>query len=382
MTGVHVHTTFPLGDPRVQHVRLDRIDPSPYQVRLVFPDGEIDALADSILATGLIHEPRGRPHPTRPGRVELMPGEMRVRALERLVQRGQAEGVLQRDAEGRWLVPVVLGEVDDERAERMVASENGDRSDLSAWEWARAYAARRERRRERGLTAGVRDVAASAGSGKKFQTVGEYLQVADALTMEVLLAAGVVKEGEPDHARLAKLPLAALRRVVRAAATSATAAAERLLQEFVRAGDVIAAERLAERERVLQPPAEPGEAGFQVNIRQPLATLASHQAARYLSRLAPVVEVLAGRAELDAGEAEQIAAALEAAARAVRTGGSGRASVGTSAARRRTALAQRRRGTRAVQQGLPLRFARDPGGIEEAGGGAASPPATWAGSAP
>lgn len=354
-----MHTTFPLADPRVQHVRLDCIDPSPYQVRLVFPEDEIDALADSILAAGLIHEPRGRPHPTRAGRVELMPGEMRVRALERLVQRGQAAGVLQRDQDGQWLVPVVLAEVDDERAERMVASENADRSDLSAWEWARAYAARRERRRERGLGAGVRDVAASAGSGKKFQTVGEYLQVADALTMEVLLAAGVVKEGAPDHARLARLPLAALRRVARAAGASATAAAERLLRELSRAGDSAAAERLAERERVLQPPAEPGEAGFQLNIRQPLASVASRQAARYLSRLASVVEVLAGRAELEAREAERVAAILEAAARAVRTGGEGRPSPGTSAARRRTALAQRRRGSRAVQQGLPLRFGRD-----------------------
>ncbi|HEX6037929.1 ParB/RepB/Spo0J family partition protein [Longimicrobium sp.] len=354
-----MHTTLPLADPRVQHVRLDCIDPSPYQVRLVFPEGEIDALADSILATGLIHEPRGRPHPTRAGRVELMPGEMRVRALERLVQRGQADGVLQRDQDGQWLVPVVLAAADDDHAERMVASENADRSDLSPWEWARAYAARRERRRERGLGAGVRDVAGSAGSGKKFQTVGEYLQVADALTMEVLLAAGVVKEGQPDHARLARLPLAALRRVARAAGASATAAAERLLQELVRAGDVIAAERLAKRERVLQPPAEPWEAGFQVNIRQPLTSLASNQAARYLSRLAPVVEVLAGRAELDTGEGERIAAILEAAARAVRAGGPGRARLGTRAARRRTALAQRNRGSRAVQQGLPLRFAAD-----------------------
>jgi hypothetical protein len=341
------------GNDRLQQVRLDCIDPSPYQVRLVFPDDEIEALADSILASGLIHEPRGRPHPTRPGRIELMPGEMRVRALERLVRRGQADGVLVQDGEGHWLVPVVVERVDDERAERMLASENADRTDLSAWEWARAYAALRERRKERGLPAGVRDIAASLGGGKKFQTVGEYLQVADAITMEVLVSAGVVSAAEPDHARLARLPLAALRRVARAVSLSPTAGAECLLNELRRAGDAEAADRVQKRERALQP-ANAGAAGsgFQVNIRSPLVSLGGRQAASYLSRMVPVLEVLAGRAALDREEAERIAGALEGSAEAVRAGS--RAGAGAarreSAARRRTALAERRRPRRSVAE--------------------------------
>jgi hypothetical protein len=312
------------GAGRVQQVRMDRIDPSPYQVRLVFPADEVEKLADSILANGLIHEPRARPHPSRAGRYELMPGEMRIRALERLAERRQADGVLGRDGEGHWLVALMVVEVDDERAEAIVAAENDDRTDLSAWEWAQAYQARRERRRERGQPAGVRDVAASLGGGKKFQTVGEYLQVADALTLEVLLGAGVVSGGEPDHARMARLPLAALQRVARAAGASPTAGAERLLLELKKAGDRAAAEHLAGRERALQ--AGAGHAGgFQVNIRQSLASLPPRQAAGYLARLAPAVAVLAERAAgLDAGEAGQVAALLEGAAATLRA----RASVG------------------------------------------------------
>lgn len=306
------------GTGRVQQVRLDRIDPSPFQVRLVFSDGEVEKLADSILANGLIHEPRARPHPTRPGRVELMPGEMRIRALSVLVERGQADAVLGRDAGGHWLVPLMVSEVDDARAEAIVAAENEDRTDLSAWEWARAYHARRERRKARGEPAGVRDVARSLGAGKAFQTVGEYLQVADALTLEVLLGAGVVSGGEPDHARLARLPLAALQRAARAA--SPAAAAERLLLELKKAGDRAAAEHLAARERALQPGgAGTGEAGFQVNIRQPLARLGARQAAAYLARIAPAVAALAKRVGgLEGADVDAIATELERAARTLR----------------------------------------------------------------
>ena len=105
------------GEGRVQQVRIDRVEPSPYQVRRVFPEREIEELAESIRANGLIHEPRGRPHPDRPGWVQLMPGEMRLRALHRLIERGEAEGFLQRDGDGTWLVPIQVEPVDDDRAE-------------------------------------------------------------------------------------------------------------------------------------------------------------------------------------------------------------------------------------------------------------------------
>lgn len=304
---------------RLQQARLDRIEASPFQVRRVFPEREIEELAESIRANGLIHEPKGRPHPNKAGWVELMPGEMRVRALKRLVETGQAEDVLERDAEGNWLVPIKVEPVEDERAEAMVLSENLDRTDLSAWEWVLAWQQRRDSLKRRQQPATVRDVAASLG--KRFQLVGEYLQVADALTLEVLLAAGVVSSGEPDHRRMAQLSLAALQRVRRAAEGGVQAGADRLLQELHRAGDSAAGSELARRqsrERRLRV----RHGGFQVNIRSPLEQLEPAQAGRYLSRMIPAVGTLAERAatELPTEEAEFLARALEVAAERLRTG--------------------------------------------------------------
>jgi len=198
-----------LTEDRVSWVRLDWIDASPFQVRRVFSPESIEGLADSILATGLIHPPLARPGPRGDGHVELMPGEMRVRALRVLVARGCADALLRRDPEGHWLAPLVLKTVDDTAAEATVFAENDERTDLSAWESALAWQARRDRRRAERLPAGVRDLAAAYG--KKHQTVAPYLAVADALTREILVAADVAGVGgEPDHERLSRLPLAAL----------------------------------------------------------------------------------------------------------------------------------------------------------------------------
>jgi hypothetical protein len=283
---------------RTQRVRLDRIEASPFQVRLVFGPAEIEQLADSILSTGLIHEPRARPHPSRPGWVELMPGEMRVRALQRLVERGEAGGVLEQDGEGGWLVPMRVEPADDEAALAMVFSENLDRSDLSAWEWAMAFRRRRDRLREAGQPSGVRDVAAVMR--RPFQTVGEYLQVADGMAPEVMAGAGVLVGGEPQHERLARLSLAALLRVVRSGARGTSAGVETLLAELRKAGDDQAKEAETIRREALASGSAAATAGFQLNIRQPLETLSACQAATYLTRIIPAVKTLAERA----GEAE------------------------------------------------------------------------------
>lgn len=301
---------------RVQHVRVDRIDPSPYQVRRVFPEREIEELAESIRTTGLIHEPRGRPHPDRPGWVQLMPGEMRLRALQRLIERGEAEGVLQRDGEGNWLVPIQVEAVDDDRAEAMVLSENLDRTDLSAWEWVLAWRQRRESLRARGQPSGVRDVAASLG--KKFQTVGQYLRAADSLDAEVLADAGVMAGGAPDHRRMTKLSLAALLRVAGAREKGREAAVDRLLRELQRAGDFLAAEQLEKRRQ--RGRGRRGGTSFQINIRQALTDLTPRQAEHYLDRIAPAVAILAGRAveEIAPSRAAELATSLEGAARRLR----------------------------------------------------------------
>jgi hypothetical protein len=204
----------------------------------------------------------------------------------------------------------------------MVLGENLDRTDLSPWEWALAFRGRRDRLRERGEPSGVRDVAASLRR-RAFQTVGEYLQVADALGPELLAGAGVAAGGEPDHARLARLPLAALLRVARASGRGATAGAQRLLQELKRAGDPAAGALLREREAALAGGSrDGGRDGLQLNIRQALEDVAPRQAAGYLARLAPAVRVLAARAALDpASDRAPIAAALEEALGELRGGG-------------------------------------------------------------
>lgn len=310
------------GEGRIQEVRLDRVEPSPFQVRLVFPASEIEKLAESVRANGLIHEPRGRPHPTKSGWVELMPGEMRVRALQLLVEQGGAEEVLRRDAEGNWLIPIRVEPTDDERADGIVFGENFDRTDLSAWEWAVAFQRRRHRLRERGMPAGVRDVAASM-KRKAFQTVGEYLLVAEALTLELLLGAGVVLGGEADHSRLARLPLAALLRVARTAhgGGGPTAGAQALLAELRKVGDEAAAALHARRDRTLGARAADEPRGLQINIRQVLEDVPPRQAVRYLERIAPAVGVLAARVACTVdpdAEVAAIADQLEAAAATLR----------------------------------------------------------------
>jgi ParB-like chromosome segregation protein Spo0J len=310
------------GQGRLQDVRLDRIEPSRFQVRLVFPEAEIDRLADSVRANGLIHEPRARPHPEKPGWIELMPGEMRIRALQRLVERGEADEVLSRDGEGNWLVQVRLEPTDDERADAMVFGENFDRVDLSPWEWAVAFQRRRDRLRERGLPSTVRDVAA-AMQKKAYQTVGEYLLVADGLSLEVLVGAGVVAGAAVDHPRLARLSLAALLRVARAAARGPMAGAQCLLNELRRSGDTAAAELISRREQALAGVGLATErVGLQLNIRLALGEVTPRNAVHYLLRLVPAVGVLAQRAvSASAEERTAIVAELEAAAAALRREG-------------------------------------------------------------
>lgn len=308
-------------EERVQYVRVDRIEPSPFQIRRVFPEPEIEALADSIRDNGLVHQPKGRPHPSKPGWIELMPGELRLRALQRLLDRGEADRVLKRDTDGNWLAPIMTVTVDDERAESIVFAENEARTDLSPWEWALAWQQRRDRRQERGQPATIRDVAAT--HKKPYQTVGEYLKVADGLTFEVLAAAGVVANGVPDHNRMGRLSLSTLKGVAATAAQSVDAAATHLLQELRRAGDRAAIERLQTQQAAARRAPSAGKQSFQINIRQPLPELTPQQATHYLSRISTALPVLAERAAeaIGAKNARELATTLEKTAKLLRQRG-------------------------------------------------------------
>lgn len=304
-------------EERVQYIRIDRIEPSPFQIRRIFPEPEIESLADSIRDNGLVHAPKGRPHPDKAGWVELMPGELRLRALQRLVERGEANDVLRRDTDGTWRAPIMLVSVDDDRAEAIVFAENEARTDLTPWEWALAWQQRRDRRKERGQPATVRDVAAA--HHKPHTTVGEYLKVADALSLKVLTAAGVVANGSPDHSRMGRLAFSTLKGVAATAAQGIDAAATHLLHELRRIGDNAAVERLQSRIAAQRAPAGSRQS-FQINIRQPLPELTPQQATHYLARMSVALPVLAERAAADIGaeRARELAATLEETARRLR----------------------------------------------------------------
>ena len=308
-------------EERVHQIRLDRIEPSPFQVRRVFPESEIEELANSIRDNGLVHAPKGRPHAEKPGWTELMPGEMRLRALHRLVERGEADALLKRDREGNWLVPIVVVSVDNERAEAIVFAENEARTDLSPWEWALAWQQRRDRRAERGQPATVRDVAAA--HNKPHTTIGEYLRVADTLSREVLAEAGVVTESGVDHSRMARLPFSALKGIARSQAQGTAAAAHHLLLELQRVGDNAAAKRLEEWQASSRRDRGAGKGSFQINIRQPLPELTPRQAIHYLGRISTALPILAQKAieDPDSADARDLAATLETVAQLLRSRG-------------------------------------------------------------
>jgi ParB family chromosome partitioning protein len=112
------------GDPAigVQLLRTEAIHASPHQPRRTFEPGAIEKLAQSIKREGLM-----QPLVVRPGRTggfELIAGERRWRAIQRL---------------GLAQVPAMVRDVDDRAAAEMSLIENLQREDLNAIEQADAF---------------------------------------------------------------------------------------------------------------------------------------------------------------------------------------------------------------------------------------------------
>jgi len=106
---------------RVEKVELDRVVPSPFQPRKVFRDDQLSELMESIAQHGII-----QPLIVREvnGKLELIAGERRLRASERL-------GLLE--------VPVVRREASDRDVLEMALIENLQREDLDPMEEASAF---------------------------------------------------------------------------------------------------------------------------------------------------------------------------------------------------------------------------------------------------
>jgi len=102
-------------------VPIGQIDPSPWQPRRDFPKAELQELADTIAAVGLIQRPLVRP---KGKRFELVAGERRLRAAK---------------LAGLATIPVAIRKLDEAAARELTTIENLQRRDLSAIEEAHAF---------------------------------------------------------------------------------------------------------------------------------------------------------------------------------------------------------------------------------------------------
>lgn len=170
-------------DPKVQdssevrRVKLTSIVPNPLQPRRVFTDAELDELAASIEANGLLQPLVLRPAPGAEDRFELIAGERRFRAVSRL---------------GWEDVPAIVRECSDETLLVLALVENLQREALNPLEEAEGYQTLMDRF---DLTQG--EVAESVGKNRS--TVANLLRLLKLPpSVKALLAEGRLSGG---HAR-------------------------------------------------------------------------------------------------------------------------------------------------------------------------------------
>ena len=108
------------GKPR--EIPVNEIDRSPYQTRTRFDEAQLEELAASITATGVVQPVVVRP--IAGGRFQLIAGERRWLASQRA---------------GKETIPAIVRHASDEQAMEMTIVENLQRTDLNPIEQARAY---------------------------------------------------------------------------------------------------------------------------------------------------------------------------------------------------------------------------------------------------
>lgn len=109
----------------VTKVKVDLIDPNPFQQRTEFDEGALRELADSIKEQGMISPVTLRPDPDAEGRFQLIAGERRLRA-HKLLGLDKIESIIRSD-------------VDDAKLEELALIENVQRENLSPIEEANGY---------------------------------------------------------------------------------------------------------------------------------------------------------------------------------------------------------------------------------------------------
>jgi ParB family transcriptional regulator, chromosome partitioning protein len=174
-------------------VPIEFLTPSPVQPRRRFADDELEALAESIRARGVMQPLLVRPAPSDPQRYEIVAGERRWRAAQRA---------------GVHELPVVLYRLSDREALELALLENVQRQDLSPIEEADGY---RRLIDEFGHT----QAELASALGKSRSHIANLLRLL-ALPPSVrgLLEAGALSAGHARALLMARDPDALARRVV------------------------------------------------------------------------------------------------------------------------------------------------------------------------
>ena len=107
-----------------RELAIDLLEANPFQPRGSIDDGGLEELAASIRTSGILQPLLARPHPTLPGRYQLVAGERRWRAAQ---------------AAGLHHVPVLIRDMPDRDAMAAALVENLQRQDLNAVEEATGY---------------------------------------------------------------------------------------------------------------------------------------------------------------------------------------------------------------------------------------------------
>lgn len=110
--------------PGIKTVPIEFLKPSPFQPRRLFPDDEIDGLADSIRAKGVMQPLLVRQSADNQTMFEIIAGERRWRAAQRA---------------GLHELPVLVRDLSDRDTLEVALLENVQREDLSPLEEAEAY---------------------------------------------------------------------------------------------------------------------------------------------------------------------------------------------------------------------------------------------------
>ena len=108
--------------PEIRLLPIDDVIPTPENPRNVRPGKEIDSLAESIAAQGVLHPVLVRPHPTQPGKFDLRAGARRHMAARQA---------------GLERIPAIVRELTDQEALEITVTENLQREELTPLEEAK-----------------------------------------------------------------------------------------------------------------------------------------------------------------------------------------------------------------------------------------------------